>query len=112
MATNMILAAQGQPGGGYSMIIMMVLIFAVMYFFMIRPQQKKQKEIKNFQNSIESGTKVITAGGVYGTVRRVIAELNALEVEIAKGTIITVDRNYVFADANSTFAEVGAQQKK
>lgn len=101
MTTNMILAAQGQAGGGYSMIIMMVAIFAIMYFFMIRPQQKKQKEIKNFQNSIKEGTKVITAGGMYGTVRRVILEQNALELEVAKGVTITVDRNYVFADAAS-----------
>lgn len=101
MTTNMILAAQGQAGGGYSMIIMMIAIFAIMYFFMIRPQQKKQKEIKNFQNSLKEGTKIITAGGVYGTVRRVILEQNALEVEVAKGVTITVDRNYVFADAAS-----------
>ena len=101
MTTNMILAAQGQAGGGYSMIIMMVAIFAIMYIFMIRPQQKKQKEIKNFQNSIKEGTKVITAGGMYGTVRRVILEQNALELEVAKGVTITVDRNYVFADAAS-----------
>ncbi len=97
----MILAAQGATGGGYSMIIMMVAIFAIMYFFMIRPQQKKQKEIKNFQNSIKEGTKVITAGGVYGVVRRVIMEQSSLEVEVAKGVTITVDRNYVFADAAS-----------
>ena len=101
MTTNMILAAQGQAGGGYSMIIMMVAIFAIMYFFMIRPQQKKQKEIRNFQNSIKEGTKVITAGGMYGTVRRVILEQNALELEVAKGVTITVDRNYVCADAAS-----------
>ena len=101
MTTNMILAAQGQAGGGYSMIIMMVAIFAIMYIFMIRPQQKKQKEIRNFQNSIKEGTKVITAGGMYGTVRRVILEQNALELEVAKGVTITVDRNYVFADAAS-----------
>ena len=101
MTTNMILAAQGQAGGGYSMIIMMVAIFAIMYFLMIRPQQKKQKEIRNFQNSIKEGTKVITAGGMYGTVRRVILEQNALELEVAKGVTITVDRNYVFADAAS-----------
>ncbi|MDO4171510.1 MAG: preprotein translocase subunit YajC [Prevotellaceae bacterium] len=101
MTTNIILAAQAAAGGGYSMIIMMVAIFAIMYFFMIRPQQKKQKEIRNFQNSITEGTKVITAGGMYGTVRRVIMEQNALELEVVKGVIITVDRNYVFADAAS-----------
>ncbi len=98
----MILAAQANAsGGGYSMIIMMVAIFAIMYFFMIRPQQKKQKEIRNFQNSLTEGAKVITAGGVYGTVRRVILEENALELEVSKGVTIKVDRNYVFADAAS-----------
>jgi preprotein translocase subunit YajC len=101
MTTNMILAAQGAAGGGYSMIIMMVAIFAIMYFFMIRPQQKRQKEIKNFQNSLTEGTKVVTAGGVYGTVKKVNIENNSLDVEISRGVIITVDRNYVFADAAS-----------
>ena len=100
--TNIILAAQAQgDGGGYSMIIMMVAIFAIMYFFMIRPQQKKQKEIRNFQNSIQEGTKVITAGGVYGTVKKVNIESNSLDLEVSRGVVITVDRNYVFADAAS-----------
>ena len=100
--TNLILAAQGSAsGGGYSMIIMMVAIFAIMYFFMIRPQQKKQKEIKNFQNSITEGTKVVTASGVYGTVKHINLEQNSLDVEIAKGVIIPIDRGYVFADAAS-----------
>lgn len=97
----MILAAQGAAGGGYQMILMMVLLFAIMYFFMIRPQQKKQKEIRNFQNSIQEGTKVITAGGMYGTVKKVKLEDNSLDIEIAKGVTITVDRNYVFANAAS-----------
>ena len=100
--TNLILAAQGSAsGGGYSMIIMMVAIFAIMYFFMIRPQQKKQKEIKKFQNSIAEGTKVVTASGVYGTVKHINLEQNSLDVEIAKGVTITIDRGYVFADAAS-----------
>ena len=103
--TNIILAAQAQNGGGYSMIIMLVAIFAIMYFFMIRPQQKKQKEIRNFQNSIQEGTKVITAGGMYGTVKSINIENNTLDVEIAKGVTISVDRSYVFANA-------AAQQQK
>ena len=81
------------------MILMMVALFAIMYFFMIRPQQKKQKEIRNFQNSITEGAKVVTGGGVYGTVRRVNLENNSVEVEIARGVVITCDRNYIFADA-------------
>ena len=83
-------------------LVMMVLIFVVMWFFMIRPQQKRQKEIRNFQNSIKAGTNVVTGGGVHGVVRRVILEKNAVEVEIARGVIITVDKNYVFASAEAS----------
>ena len=53
-----VLAAQQAQGGGMGMIIMMVALFAIMYFFMIRPQQKKQKEIRKFQNALAEGTKV------------------------------------------------------
>ena len=100
--TNIILAAQAQGGsGGYSMLLMMVAIFAIMYFFMIRPQQKKQKEIRNFQNSLTEGAKVVTAGGVYGTVKRVNIENATLDLEIAKGVVITVERSFVYADVAS-----------
>ena len=61
------LAAQG--GADYSFLIMMVAIFAIMYFFMIRPQNKKQKEIANFRKKLEVGQSVITAGGIYGKVK-------------------------------------------
>ena len=85
----------------YSMLLMMVLIFAIMYFFMILPQQKKQKKIREFQNSLQEGTKVITAGSMYGTVKRVNLENNTVEVEVARGVVVSVDRGYVFADAAS-----------
>lgn len=99
--TSTILAAQAQQGGGLSMILMMVALFAIMYFMMIRPQQKKQKEIRNFQNSLTEGSKVVTGGGVHGTVRKVNLESNTVEVEIARGVVITCDRGMVFADAAS-----------
>ena len=66
----MLLAAQASQGGGsMGFLIMMIAIFAIMWFFMIRPQQKKQKEIRNFQNALKEGDKVVTGGGVHGTVR-------------------------------------------
>lgn len=102
MLNSIVLQAEGGApaagGGGMTMIIMMVAIFAVMWLFMIRPQQKKQKEIRNFQNSLTEGSKVVTGGGIYGTVKRIDNERNKIEVEIAKGVVIEVDRSYVFAD--------------
>ena len=98
--TNLVLnAAAG--GSNMTFLIMMVAIFAIMWFFMIRPQQKKQKEIRKFQNALAEGTKVVTGGGVYGTVKRVDLEANTVDVEIARGVVITVARSYVFADAAS-----------
>lgn len=96
---NLLLQAQG--GGNISFLVMMVAIFVIMWFFMIRPQQKKQKEIRKFQNSLAEGTKVVTGGGVYGTVKRIDLQANTVDVEIARGVVITVAKGYVFADAAS-----------
>ena len=84
------------------MIIMMVAIFAIFYFFMIKPQQKRQKEIRNFQNSLTEGTSVFTQGGIYGTVKKIDLANNIVEVEIAKGTVIRINKNFVFKDEAST----------
>ena len=80
-----------------SFILMMVIIFAIMWLFMIRPQQKKQKEIQNFRNNITKGTQIVTAGGIYGTVKDIDETANTLKVEIANGICIQVDRGSVFA---------------
>jgi preprotein translocase subunit YajC len=91
-------AAAGQPqGGGYSFIIMMVAIFAIMYFFMIRPQNKKQKEIARFRSSLQVGQDVITSGGIYGKVKSI--QDNKVSLEIASGVKILIDKNSIFASA-------------
>ncbi|MBQ3699874.1 MAG: preprotein translocase subunit YajC [Prevotella sp.] len=104
--TQIFLAAQAaQGGGGMSFIIMMVAIFAIMYFFMIRPQQKRQKEIQNFQNSLTEGAEVVTGGGIYGTVKKIDLATGIIEVKIADGVVIKVDKSYVFKDMSSTPAQ-------
>ena len=88
-----------------SMIIMMVAIFAIMYFFMIKPQQKKQKEIQKFQNELTEGTQVVTGGGIYGTVKGIDLAKNTVDVKIARDVVITVDKGSVFRDTSSTPAQ-------
>ena len=106
MNTSILLAAQGAAsGGGMEMLIMMVAIFAIMWFFMIRPQQKKQKEIRNFQNALSEGTKVVTGGGIYGTVKSIDLAKNTVDVKIARDVVITVDKGSVFRDTSSTPAQ-------
>jgi preprotein translocase subunit YajC len=102
--TQIILAAQAAQGGGgmTSFMVMMVAIFAIMYFFMIRPQQKRQKEIQNFQNSLQEGIQVFTSGGIYGTVKKIDLANNIVELKIADGVVVKVDKNCVFRDNAST----------
>lgn len=65
-------ATTAQSGGSsWSFLLMMVLIFVIMWLFMIRPQQKKQKELNKWRDSLKKGDKVVTIGGIYGTVDEV-----------------------------------------
>jgi preprotein translocase subunit YajC len=62
---------QQQQGGGAGLLIMMVGMFAIMYFFMIRPQMKRMKEAKKFQEAIQVGDKIMTTGGIHGKVTEI-----------------------------------------
>ena len=95
----MLLSAQAAQGGGMGVFVMMGAILIIFWLFMVRPQQKKQKKIRNFQNSLQEGSKVVTGGGIYGTIKRIQA--NTVDVEIARGVVITVNKGYVFEDASS-----------
>lgn len=86
----------------YQPLIMLGLIIVIMWFFIFRPQQKKQKEIQNFRNSIKEGQEVVTAGGIYGVVKKIQEEDNTLQIEVSKGVSIKVDRNSVYESAQPT----------
>ncbi|MBP9019043.1 MAG: preprotein translocase subunit YajC [Rikenellaceae bacterium] len=87
-------ASQQGGGGTWSFLIMMLLIFGVMYFFMIRPQQKRQKELAKFRSNLAKGDKVITMGGIYGVIvdvkdQYVIVEVdNNVKLKVDKGSIV------------------------
>ena len=90
--------AQGSAQGGsmLSMWIMLLAIFAVMYFFMIRPQRKQQKELENFRAALKKGDKVVTVGGIYGTVDEINDKTALIKVD---GDIkLRVDKNSLVKD--------------
>ena len=90
-------AAAGQGGGsGLTMLLMLALIFVVMWLFMIRPQQKRQKELNTFRDSLKKGDKVVTVGGIYGTVLDVTD--NKVMLEIDKDVKIKVDKASLVKD--------------
>lgn len=83
--------------GDYSIWIMMIAMFAIIYFFMIRPQNKKQKEIMNFRKNLEVGQKVITAGGIYGKIKEL--KDSTVILEIADNVKIKIDKSSIYASA-------------
>ena len=89
-------APAAQQGSGMSMWIMLALIFVVMWFFMIRPQRKQQKELQNFRDGLKKGDKVVTIGGIYGTVCEVKEGTILLEVD--NNVKIRVSKNALVKD--------------
>ena len=76
---------------GIGQFIPLILIFIIFYFFLIRPQQKKVKEHKAMVESLKKGDKVVTSGGITGTISRVI-DNDKVEVEIADNVTVEVVR--------------------
>ena len=94
--------AGGFLSGGNQMIFFMVLFFVVIYFFMLRPQQKRQKELMKFRDSLQKGQKVVTIGGVYGTIKEV--KDSKILVEVDTNVTIWFDKAAISKDPS----DVGA----
>lgn len=92
--------AQQPAGGGWFMWVMLILIIAVMWFFMIRPQRKQQKELQKFRDGLQKGDKVVTIGGIYGTVVEI--KEKTLLIEVDSNVKIKVDKNSVVKDFSET----------
>ncbi|MBO8454675.1 MAG: preprotein translocase subunit YajC [Bacteroidetes bacterium] len=86
----------GATGSSWTMWLMLILIFVVMWFFMIRPQRKQQKELQKFRDGLQKGDKIVTIGGIYGTVVEV--KDKTLLIEVDNNVKIRVDKNSVVQD--------------
>ena len=93
--------AQSAGGGGdLTSLLPFVLIFVVFYFFLIRPQQKRAKEHREMVSQLRRGDKVITSGGLVGTVTKSVDDQETVEVEIAKDVKVNIMRTMI-ADKRS-----------
>jgi preprotein translocase subunit YajC len=96
---NYLLVVLQAPAGAanpLNSLLPLVLIIVVFYFFMIRPQVKRQKELKNYRNALQKNDKVITTGGIYGKITDVKDQ--TVTIEIAENIRIKVDKSAVLKD--------------
>lgn len=96
-------AAGQAQGSQWSFWIMIIALFAIMWLFMIRPQRKQQKELEKFRNELKKGDKVITAGGIYGTIAEIEEKTVLLKVD---GDVkLRVDKSSIVRDSSDAQAQ-------
>jgi preprotein translocase subunit YajC len=89
-------AGQAPAGGGASFWIMIILLFLVMWLFMIRPQRKQQKELEKFRSELKKGDKIVTTGGIYGTVAEI--QERTILIKVDGEVKLRVDKNSIMRD--------------
>lgn len=94
LTLNSILLQSESAGGGFSGMIMIIAMIVIFYFFMIRPQSKKQKEIKKAREAMQKGDNVVTAGGIHGKIKEI--QENTILMEVAPGVSLKIDKTSVF----------------
>jgi preprotein translocase subunit YajC len=105
---TILLDGQAAQGQGLSSLLMLVGIIVIFYFFMIRPQQKRQKDLRKQREAMGKGDTVVTAGGIFGKIREVRDD--SFMIEIDQNVKIRVDKNSVYPSAADAAAD--AQQKQ
>ncbi|AFL83184.1 protein translocase subunit yajC [Belliella baltica DSM 15883] len=96
MNNFILLQAEGAGGGIMGQVFLFGSIILIMYFFMIRPQQKKQKESKNFLEEVKKGDNVVTIGGIHGKIYAI--EGDTITLELDKGLKIKVEKSAISLD--------------
>jgi len=80
----------------WSSLIPLLLIMVVFYFFLIRPQMKRQKDLKNFRESLKKGDRIITSGGIYGKINNISD--NVITIDVGNNIQLKVDKSAVLRD--------------
>ncbi len=85
----------GQGGGGIGAFLPIILIFMVLYFLLLRPQARKQKEHQRMLEALNKGDKIVTTGGIHGTILKVNENDKTIVVKVADDFKLTLDRGAV-----------------
>jgi preprotein translocase subunit YajC len=86
------IAASGTSGGSFLPLLLIIVFIAGMYFLMIRPQQRRARDLQQMQSTVGPGAEVMTGSGIYGTVVEVDEEEGVIHLEIAPDVTIRVAR--------------------
>jgi preprotein translocase subunit YajC len=92
-----LMQAQGKGGNPYGTFIFMGAAVVIMYFFMIRPQSKKSKLQKDFNESIQKGDRIVTIAGIHGRITK-MNEDSTIQIETGPSTFMTIEKSAISMD--------------
>jgi preprotein translocase subunit YajC len=98
-----LMAPAGEGQSPYMSFVFLLLIILVFYFFMIRPQVRKQKELRTYREGLQKGDKVITTGGIYGKI--VDVKDNVVLMEVADNVRLKIDKSAIVKDTSDLSAQ-------
>ena len=102
---TMLEAAAVQQGGGWSFWVMIIAMILIMWLFMWRPESKRRKQMEEFRKNLKKGDKIITAGGIYGTVKEVKEGEASILIEVDSNVTLRIDKNMVVGDPSAVSQE-------
>lgn len=94
----LLMAPKSEDQNPFMTFLPLILIIVVFYFFMIRPQVKKQKDLRSYRESLKKGDKIITTGGMYGKV--VDIKENVIVIDVGEQIRLRIDKSAVLKDAS------------
>jgi preprotein translocase subunit YajC len=103
--TVFLMTSPKQGQSPWSSLVPLLLIMVVFYFFLIRPQMRRQKELRNFRDSLKKGDRIITAGGIYGKINNIVD--NVITIDVGNNVLLKVDKSAVLRDTS----DIENQQK-
>ena len=98
---TMLEAAAAQQGANWSFWVMIVAMILIMWLFMWRPESKRRKQMEEFRKNLKKGDKIITAGGIYGTVKEVKEGEASILIEVDSNVTLRIDKNMVVGDPSA-----------
>jgi preprotein translocase subunit YajC len=108
---NILFLLQATPGGGYSTLFLLAGMILVFWLFMIRPQAKKAKMAKQFQENMQKGDRIVTIAGIHGRVNKVNDD-GTIEVETSPGSYLKIERSAISMEWTQNINKPAAIEKK
>jgi len=108
---NILFLLQATPGGGYSTLFLLAGMILVFWLFMIRPQAKKAKMAKQFQENMQKGDRIVTIAGIHGKVNKV-NEDGTIEVETSPGSYLKIEKSAISMEWTQNINKQASLEKK